>query len=452
MKNKFRGINKVFRFTLAQSVKEKSFKTTIVLVGAVVFGITLILNLVMADNASPSPVEKVYIHNDGSGLNFEVEETLENGESKKTVIFDEMKGVFDEKYKDVEFVLLENNMDKKAAVQMAMDDETGSIVASIGKAKDGFAITVYIPEGKEISKTEGTEIGDLIADNFDTIKYANMNLTIDQTMALMVPSAVKLSVEGEAEETDFVVVIVQMFAPAIFGFVLYFMLLFYGQAIAKNVLAEKESKLMEFLLTGCKPYALIGGKILAITLSGLMQFIVWISLGVTGYVVGDKIARMKYPDYENPLFEIIDGLNKMGLKDAFTVKAIVLSVLSLCIGFLFYCVIAGFFGSFLRKTEDVSSVMSVYTMLVVAGFMVSYMGNLLEKKAIISIGRYVPICSPFMLPADILVGNTKMYESFISLGILLLSTVIMIVATGKVYEMGVLYKGSNPLLRRFKKK
>ena len=55
--------------------------------GAVVFGITLILNLVMADNASPSPVEKVYIHNDDSGLNFEVEETLENGESKKTVIF-----------------------------------------------------------------------------------------------------------------------------------------------------------------------------------------------------------------------------------------------------------------------------------------------------------------------------------------------------------------------------
>lgn len=451
MKNKFRGIYKVFRFTLAQSVKEKSFKITIVLIGLAVFGITFLLNIIMADDASPSPVEKVYVHNDESGLNFEVEETLENGEIKKTVIFDEMRGVFDEKYKNVEFVILENNTDKKAAVQMAMDDDTPSIVASIGKSEDGFAITVYVPDGKDISTSEGTEIGDLIADNFNTIKYANMNLTIDQTIALMVPSTVKLSVEGETEDTDFAVTVMQMFAPAIFGFVLYFMLLFYGQAIAKNVLAEKESKLMEFLLTGCKPYALIGGKILAITLSGLMQFIVWISLGVTGYVVGDKVARINYPDYENPLFEIIDALNKMGLKDAFSVKAIILSILSLCIGFLFYCVVAGFFGSFLKKTEDVSSVMSLYTMLVVVGFTVSYMGNLLEKKAIISIGRYVPVCSPFMLPADILVGNTKIYESFISLAILLLSTVIMIVATGKVYEMGVLYKGSNPLLRKFKK-
>ena len=118
---------------------------------------------------------------------------------------------------------------------------------------------------------------------------------------------------------------------------------------------------------------------------------------------------------------------------------------------MFYCVIAGFFGSFLRKTEDVASVMSVYTILVVAGFMVSYMGTLLEKKAIISVGRYVPICSPFMLPADILVGNMKLWESLLSLGILVLSTIIMIVATGKVYEMGVLYKGANPIAKKFKK-
>ena len=56
-----------------------------------------------------------------------------------------------------------------------------------------------------------------------------------------------------------------------------------------------------------------------------------------------------------------------------------------------------------------------------------------------------------MLPADILVGNMKMYESLISLGILLVSTVIVIVATGRVYEMGVLYKGTSPVMKKFKK-
>lgn len=441
MKNKFRGIGKVFNFTLLQSVKEKSFKVTLLVVGLVVFTIALGINILMAQSASPSPVEKVYLHNDGSGL------TL--GDSDKT-IFDDLRVTFNERFKDVKFVLLEE-MDKKETVKKAEDDEEQSIVASFGKTETGFTVTVYVPGNKDVSESDGTEIGEVIADCFDTVKYSNMNLTMEQTMALMVPSTIKLSVEGEQEDTDMVVTLLQMFAPAIFGFVLYFMLIFYGQAIAKNVLAEKESKLMEYLLTGCKPYALIGGKIMAITISGLTQFIVWISCGVLGYVVGDKVAGEMYPGYKNPLFEIIDALKKMGLEDAFSARAIVFSIISLCIGFLFYCVIAGFFGSFLRKTEDVASVMSVYTMLVVAGFMVSYMGTLLEKKAIISVGRYVPICSPFMLPADILVGNMKLWESLLSLGILVLSTIIMIIATGKVYEMGVLYKGANPIAKKFKK-
>ena len=443
MKNKFRGFGKVFRFTLAQNVKEKSFKTTIVLIGVVVFAITLIINIVMAENSAKTPVEKVYVHNDGSGL------VLSNEAGGS--LFDDMKGVFGERFADVEFVLLEDGVEKEVAFDKASDDEAQSIVASISKNEEGFVLNVYVPGNKDISESDGTEIGDLIADNFSTIKYSNMNLTIDQTVALMVPSTVKLSVDGEQEDTDMVVKLVQMFAPAIFGFVLYFMLIFYGQAIAKNVLAEKESKLMEFLLTACKPYALIGGKIIAITLSGLIQFMVWVTCGVAGYFVGDKVARSMYPGYKNPIFEIMDLLKKMGLDDAFSVEAIILSLVALCLGFLFYCVLAGLFGSFLRKTEDIASVMSVYTMLIVAGFMVSYMGTLLEKKAIISVGRYIPICSPFMLPADILVGNMKIYESLISLGILLVSTILVILATGRVYEMGVLYKGTSPVMKKVKK-
>ena len=443
MKNKFRGFGKVFRFTLAQNVKGKSFKITIALVGVVIFAIALIINIVMAENSANTPVERVYIHNDGSGLVME----NETGGS----LFDDMKGLFGERFADVEFVLLEDGTDKESAFNKAKDDESQSIVASIGKNEEGFTLNIYVPGNKDISESDGTEIGELIADNFKTIKYANMNLNIDQTMALMVPSTIKLSVDGEQEETDLVVSIIQMFAPAIFGFVLYFMVLFYGQATAKNVLAEKESKLMEFLLTACKPYALIGGKIVAITISGIMQFFVWIACGVAGYFVGDKVARNMYPGYKNPIFEILDLLKKMGLEDAFSIEAIALSLLALCLGFLFYCVLAGFFGSFLRKTEDVASVMSLYNIFVVAGFMVSYMGTLMEKKAIISVGRYIPVCSPFMLPADILVGNMKIYESLIALGILLATTILVIVGTGKVYEMGVLYKGTSPVAKRFKK-
>ncbi len=438
MKNKFHGIGKVFNFTLAQSFKGKSFKATLIIIALAVFAATFGLNILLADVSAPSPIEKVYVYDNNSGL-----EVIN--------IFEGMKAGFDERFADVEFVTIEEDISLEDAINKAKDDSNESVVAAVGKGKEGFEIVVYVTDNKEISESEAAEIGELISDSFQSIKYANMDLTQEQIMALMVPSEIKLSVEGEKDDTNFAVTFLQLMAPAIFGFALYFMLIFYGQAIAKNVLSEKESKLMEFLLTGCKPYALIGGKVLAITASGLIQFTVWIVAGVAGYIIGDKVAVSMYPDYSNPVYEMFDGLKEMGLEDALSVKSIIFAVIALCVGFLFYCVLAGFFGSFLRKAEDLGSVMGIYTMLIVVGFMVSYMGTLLEKKEVIAVGRYVPICSPFMLPADILVGNMSTVESLISFGILILSTIIVIIATGKVYEMTVLYKGTNMFGKIFKK-
>ena len=69
---------------------------------------------------------------------------------------------------------------------------------------------------------------------------------------------------------------------------------------------EKNSKLMEVFLTTVKPSAMIMGKLLAISLSGMLQLISWVLALLIGFVAGGGMSQLINPDAGNPLAEILD--------------------------------------------------------------------------------------------------------------------------------------------------
>lgn len=430
MNRSFKGAGRVFRFTFVQNFKGKSFRIVFIVVAVLLFAMAFAVNILIGHGTKPNPIKKLYIYNDTSLVNLK---------------YDLIKEAGGEDYKDLEIAGFEKKDAKlEDVMKKAQEDEEVSTLAVLSENKEEFSILMYVKEDGDASESDAENIAELILTAFTSFKYMNMDANEQQLMALMIPVNLKYTQDGEnpEEETNTGVQILKMVMPALFGFILYFMLLFYGQGIAKNVLSEKSSKIMELMLTGVTPIALITGKVLALTVSAIVQFMAWVACGVLGYVSGDIVAGRIYEGYKNPLYEVIRALKEMGAMEAFSLRSIIFALITLCIGFLFYCVMAGLFGSLLSKPEELASVMGVYNIAVVAGFMVSYLGSLMEKKALLRIGRYVPFCSPFMLPADIMVGNMKMVEILISTAILLISTVIIIISTGKVYEMTVLYKGN----------
>jgi ABC-type Na+ efflux pump permease subunit len=118
----------------------------------------------------------------------------------------------------------------------------------------------------------------------------------------------------------------------------------------------------------------------------------------------------------------------------FSVKSVVLAVLMTLTGFVMYCVWAGFIASIVDKVDDVSSAMAIFQIPVMAGFMISYIGSLMEMDTLIRVSEYVPIVSPFVMPADVLVGKAGFVGGVISFLILLVFTLALILLTGKVYK------------------
>ena len=212
------------------------------------------------------------------------------------------------------------------------------------------------------------------------------------------------------------------------------MILLYGQSIGKIIIVEKSSKLMETLLISIRPYGLIAGKVLAVYVSALIQIVVWIVSGVAGFIVGDKIAEEIFENYNNPVMNLID-LMRENAEGAFSISAVILAVVAIAIGFFMYMVLAALASSFVTKTEELSNTSSVFQIVVVIGFLAAYMIPLMRVGGILpKLIQYIPITSPFTIPADVLIGNIGIVGGLISILIMIATSAVLIFFTGKMYK------------------
>ena len=161
----------------------------------------------------------------------------------------------------------------------------------------------------------------------------------------------------------------------------------------------------------------------------MTQVAAWVVLGIAGFVIGDKIGMNIYSDYSNYIFQIIDLIKDSGT--GFSLQAVILAVLMTILGFFMYCVWAGFIAS---KVDDVSTAMTLFQIPVMAGFMISYIGSLLEMDTLIKVSEYIPVVSPFVMPADVLMGKASFVGGTVSFLILAVFTFGMVLLTGKIYK------------------
>ena len=102
---------------------------------------------------------------------------------------------------------------------------------------------------------------------------------------------------------------------------------------------------------------------------------------IAGLFGGNAIAGSIYPEYENSVIAIIQMLRESLSETAFSIPALILAFIIFCVGFLFYCFLAGLSGSMVSKAEDAASVQGMFQMpIIVIGLLVIW--QLLGKKII----------------------------------------------------------------------
>lgn len=435
----FKGWKHVFDFSWKQAVSAKGYKIATIIVAVICLVAGLAVPMVMAyfqkeDAEKISPIETVRIV-DESGL--------------AILYTDSLIEVYGERYVNTKFAAIE--ADWQSTQSNLGEEYPNDLVVSVTKQEGGYLLTAMIPYGSVLTEDDGEDFLDDFMICMEQSKLLSSGIAAEKLVYAMSSVSSELVVAGE-EEKSMGEELTAMLAPMVIIFVLYFILLIYGQSITNVVSIEKTSKLMEMMLTMARPEALIFGKVAATFCSALLQIALWIVCLVGGFFGGDVLAKeLIYPEFSNIVLEVFKLMQNQDGSTAFSVGAIVFGLLALPVGFLFYCAIAAMVASFVSKAEEVASCTAYYQLAVIAGFFGSYMLPLKENEMINTVLRIVPITSAFMLPGDILVGNVKVWLGALYLLLLFVFTLILVYVAGRVYKAQVFNKGKS-IFDRLKKR
>ena len=214
-----------------------------------------------------------------------------------------------------------------------------------------------------------------------------------------------------------------------FGIVLivYIMIILYGQTVATSVAREKDSRTMELLITSTKPKTLILGKVLANSLFGFLQ----IALVIVCIVIGIIINKSNYSD---TMLIFIQG--SMNFETALVY--IVFSTL----GYSMYLFLYGALGSLVSKVEDVGNAVAPIQFVFIAAYFLATLSMSMPNSSLSIISSYIPFTSLFTMPIRNMLTTISLLEILISLGLMMMTTYIIIVLSVYIYRMGTLNYGN----------
>ncbi|MBQ9079772.1 MAG: ABC transporter permease [Clostridia bacterium] len=437
-KNYFRGCGKVFNFTLSRSLGTKSYIALTLILAILLFGTVFAVTLVpqLPDSTTPAP--------DGA------QNTLTP--LSRVIVCDSTvdNGSVSWLYSIADGVTVSAAPSLEAADTLA---DAYTLIVAVSADEAGYAINVLTTDDSLLTPYDRTVYADLVGEAFrgELLRRAGVDASLLEDNTTVTPSVVggsdeSISADG-ADEDAFSGLreLVAMVVSFLVIFVMYFMILFYGQSAANSVMMEKTSKLMDFFLVSVNPGAMILGKVLASALAAIIQVSVWLLSAAGGWWGGRLAVKLLVPNAADSDFSAMLAL----LEGLFTPGGIIIAILTIVAGFLLYCSLASIGGALASKPEDLSSTNGIFAMVLVASFLLSlYAGSTSEMGMISSASWliYLPFTAILVTPGRALSGSITLLEGGISVALILLFAFIVMFIAGKIYSLMSFYRGNPPKL------
>ena len=457
MKNELKGLGKIFAFTFERQVKSTGY-----LVGTIVFALLCFLlpaGIMAAveyfggdsdsavETAAVSPVQTVYVADETDGAadwNLLTQAGSETFGGISYVTCGSLEEADAQAGQEEHSLILLLEEAKKIAQENALSQVSNG-------SQNGYQMHLLLPDNTSLSEGDAGDLESFLQANFQIILLQKSGIDPAAAAELLVPATTEVTTVGEEalSETEAALEsmreVLGMLLPYLNIMILYFLVLFYGQGVANNVIMEKTSKLMDTFLVAVKPTAMVFGKVLAVTAASMLQFVIVAASLIGGFAAGSALVRMINPDSDMLLLLFFDSLSEF--QGVMTVPGILLAVVMMVSGFFLYCSLSAIGGSAAGKPEDLSSTNVVFTTVLIVSFLAAlYAGGIgsMDSGAFAKWLDFVPFTSILVTPSRIMLGEVSLGMGFVSLLLVLIVSVLCLLLAGKVYRMMALYKGNPP--------
>jgi ABC-2 type transport system permease protein len=217
--------------------------------------------------------------------------------------------------------------------------------------------------------------------------------------------------------------IIKMMVPFFFMFMIYMGIIGIGQQMLSSVIEEKNSRIIEMLLSAVSPFELMAGKILGLGAIGLTIVGLW-----TAVSYGSVVSQ--------------------GISVDITGKLLFYFVVYYILGFLLFSSLLAAIGSVCNTLKETQELMMPVILVMILP-MIAWFKLVQSPDGVFArVLSLVPPVSPLVMPLRISAGsNVGIFEILASVGLLAASVLLTMWLAGKIFRTGILMYGKRPSLR-----
>ena len=240
----------------------------------------------------------------------------------------------------------------------------------------------------------------------------------------------------------------------IVAFLLYMMIVLYGQNILRGVMEEKTTRVAEVVLSSVSPDTLLAGKVIGVGLVAITQVLSWaaltIAMGIYVFplVFSGSAKGAAAAASAGAASGAASGMPTNAIMNALPTPGAALIILGyFVLGFIFYSALFAAVGSMVSSQEDIQQAsMPVMLMLISS---VIFMGPILTNpgSTLARTMTLLPFSAPILMPLRMSLMTVPWYELAGSLGGVAIACVVAIWLSARIYRVGLLMYGKRPSFR-----
>lgn len=403
-----------------ERVRKKSFIITTILTPILMLGLCLAPTLMMMHDTS---------------------------DVRKIMVVDETEGQFVgrslQSDKSVEYRLLENKSRKEASAEYS-DEKDAFGILWIGSDILEHTDQIQLISNASSSLMLEEKISDQVSGILRTEKLRSYD--IDGLDRIIAESNIRVSLStmkndgsGDEESMEKTSSAVSMILSLVLGMLLYMFIIIYGQQVLTTVIEEKQSRVLDVMVTSCSPFELMMGKILGIAAVAAVQVLIW------GVLIGIASAVLT-PMIPAGAMEATSGLPAATAKFGdilFILKLFLWLLLYIIGGFLLYASLYAAAGSSVDSIQDAQQFSTIILLPIIAGIiiMMSVFNN--PDSGVVFWCSMIPFTSPIVMMARI-PFDVPAWQIIVSLLILYATFVLTTWLAARIYRIGIFMHGRKP--------
>jgi len=218
-----------------------------------------------------------------------------------------------------------------------------------------------------------------------------------------------------------------------FAMLLYVMFIVYGQMVARGVLEEKTSDIVEILVSSVRPWEMMLGKIVGIGAVGLTQVGIWavVALVLSSFGLMGRVG------------EFIGATAELA-QMAFPWSILVFALLYFVLGYLMYSAVFAGAGALLTSEQDIQQVLIPVMLPIIFPILIVWQVMDAPNRLWIVATSMFPLFSPILMPVRNAVTNVPAWQNAVSILALVAAIWLAAWIAGRIYRVGILMKGKRP--------